>query len=1215
MAFAVALGLGSGIAAKPQPAAAAITSGDFLKTDGKYLKNNYGTGEVVQLRGTNVGGWLAQEDWMSPLGENASDRTGWTADASANAGSAGLALDGDRTTAWNTGANQTSGQWFQVDLGTPTLFNRIYLDAAGLTGDYPRGYQILVSNDAVSWKDAASGEGAVQQTVVRFAPQVARYIRVAQTGGSATNWWSIAEFNIFSDPVLHNGNFTASASSSGTGTSAANALDGDVDTRWTSGAGQSPNQTFTIHLGKNTEVSRVLIDAGPSSPGDYPRGYEVWGLTDGTWKKYASGYGSSRIVYAEFWWAAWMTDIRIVQTGSHSNWWSIAEVAVYGGGSFERSGWTVTASSSDPSMPPTHMKDNDAATRWSTGAAQSSGQWVQIDMGAAITFNQIVLDTAKNSVEEQDYPRAYDVQVSKDGANWTPVAQGQGRVKATPINFPAVSARYIKISLTASASNWWSIGELNVYLNNDDYTLFKTLKARFGDATTESIYTTHQNTWIQESDLDRIASMGLNVIRLPIAWFEIVNEDGTIKSNAWDQIDWFIAEAAERDIYTLLDLHTVPGGGCPWGSCGRVGPNPNEFWTNAAHQDMVVDIWEAVAARYNGNPAVAGYDLINEPLIDYGEDADDVKQKSDYYHRLYTAVRAIDPDHTIYIAAFFDWANIAKPHAAPYHWTNVVYEIHPYEMPGGKDYNAQNALVEKQLLEVAKKLEDPEYGVPVLYGEFSLYHYDDVWAKFLNGLNALNVSWTNWSYKVRGGMYEGIGGYWGYYNSNPNPVPIMNTETASTIAAKLGQFGTSQFQPNQSFIDTVGKVSRGGVYMLPLPLEQSGWSASASSTEPGGSPANAIDWDAATRWSSGAPQSNGQWFQVNLGKKETFEQLIFETGSGSTWDYARAFDVQVSNDGANWTTVATKQGFGHKIVVSFAPVHAQYVRIVQTGSAPEWWSIAELHLYGEPALDRSGVSTSASSTAPGESPANAIDADAATRWSTGAPQASGQYLQLDLGKPQPFNRVLVDAGSYANDYMRGYEIQVSQDGAQWTTVASGSNQQPAMLVTFPNQYARYVKLVQTGASSSWWSVTDLRVFGELERSRAGWTATAFSTEAGGSASNALDGNDATRWSSGVAQAESQWFEVNMGARQWFNHLVIDAGASSGDYARDYIVQVTSDIDASTGWPTNWRTVANGEGTGPVITVNFGIVHEQFVRVLTKDSSGNWWSIHELRVFE
>lgn len=39
----------------------------FLKTDGKVMRNNFGSGNVVQLRGTNVGGWLVMEEWQSPV--------------------------------------------------------------------------------------------------------------------------------------------------------------------------------------------------------------------------------------------------------------------------------------------------------------------------------------------------------------------------------------------------------------------------------------------------------------------------------------------------------------------------------------------------------------------------------------------------------------------------------------------------------------------------------------------------------------------------------------------------------------------------------------------------------------------------------------------------------------------------------------------------------------------------------------------------------------------------------------------------------------------------------------------------------------------------------------------------------------------------------------------------------------------------------------------
>lgn len=56
-------------------AEAAIASSDFLKTNGKVLRNNYGNGDTVYLRGTNAGGYLVQEFWMTPTDYSYSNYT------------------------------------------------------------------------------------------------------------------------------------------------------------------------------------------------------------------------------------------------------------------------------------------------------------------------------------------------------------------------------------------------------------------------------------------------------------------------------------------------------------------------------------------------------------------------------------------------------------------------------------------------------------------------------------------------------------------------------------------------------------------------------------------------------------------------------------------------------------------------------------------------------------------------------------------------------------------------------------------------------------------------------------------------------------------------------------------------------------------------------------------------------------------------------------
>ena len=61
-------------------------------------------------------------------------------------------------------------------------------------------------------------------------------------------------------------------------------------------------------------------------------------------------------------------------------------------------------------------------------------------------------------------------------------------------------------------------------------------------------------------------------------------------------------------------------------------------------------------------------------------------------------------------------------------------------------------------------------------------------------------------------------------------------------------------------------------------------------------------------------------------------------------------------------------------------------------------------------------------------------------------------------------------------------------------------------------------------------------------SRTGWVATA-SSDGGGAPANALDGNEATRWSTGVPQANGEWFQVDMTAAQTFDQITLDAGGS------------------------------------------------------------------------
>jgi hypothetical protein len=139
------------------------------------------------------------------------DKKSWIASASVKDGSflfsgdkipvdvaAANAIDGDHWTGWRdmTGV-QYPGQWFQVDMRQTQTFSRIILDNTWALWDSPDRYAVSASQDGTSWSDPiATGSGQLGMTIIDFPVQNARYIRVTQTGTSATYHWSIYEFDV-----------------------------------------------------------------------------------------------------------------------------------------------------------------------------------------------------------------------------------------------------------------------------------------------------------------------------------------------------------------------------------------------------------------------------------------------------------------------------------------------------------------------------------------------------------------------------------------------------------------------------------------------------------------------------------------------------------------------------------------------------------------------------------------------------------------------------------------------------------------------------------------------------------------------------------------------------------------------------------------------------------------------------------------------------------
>ncbi|HUW60572.1 MAG TPA: HEAT repeat domain-containing protein [Candidatus Bathyarchaeia archaeon] len=122
--------------------------------------------------------------------------------ASDNAAEAGNAIDGKPETRWTTGTNQAPGQWFQIDLGWPAEVSRVVLDSTNSGGDYPKKYEVYVSDNTQDWGEpVAKGRGDQPVTDIACTPKAGRYVRIVQTGQKDGLWWSIHELKIEKRPL------------------------------------------------------------------------------------------------------------------------------------------------------------------------------------------------------------------------------------------------------------------------------------------------------------------------------------------------------------------------------------------------------------------------------------------------------------------------------------------------------------------------------------------------------------------------------------------------------------------------------------------------------------------------------------------------------------------------------------------------------------------------------------------------------------------------------------------------------------------------------------------------------------------------------------------------------------------------------------------------------------------------------------------------------
>ncbi|MFA6103346.1 MAG: discoidin domain-containing protein [Victivallaceae bacterium] len=200
------------------------------------------------------------------------------------------AVDGDRNTRWSSVPED--GQWLELDLGAVKKLSglKILWETA-----FAKEYEVLVSNDKpIQYKDwkkvYSTSDGAGGQENIKFDEQSARFIRLNLIKRGTGYGFSIFEIALLPEagksesevPVVNTSSgIKVRASSVETpNLSADKAIDGDVNTRWSSVCKDEQWIEFDFGIAKSFDGLTIIWELA------FAREYNILVSNDGKkWKK------------------------------------------------------------------------------------------------------------------------------------------------------------------------------------------------------------------------------------------------------------------------------------------------------------------------------------------------------------------------------------------------------------------------------------------------------------------------------------------------------------------------------------------------------------------------------------------------------------------------------------------------------------------------------------------------------------------------------------------------------------------------------------------------------------------------------------------------------------------------------------------------------------------------------------------------------------------
>jgi aryl-phospho-beta-D-glucosidase BglC (GH1 family) len=269
-----------------------------------------------------------------------------------------------------------------------------------------------------------------------------------------------------------------------------------------------------------------------------------------------------------------------------------------------------------------------------------------------------------------------------------------------------------------------------------------------------------REAFIREEDFAEIKSWGANCIRIPFNYrlLEFEDKPFSLNEKGLDFLDKAVEWCIEHGLYCIIDMHALPGAQNPdWHSDCMGKP---EFFTNEFNQNRYYRLWHFIANRYKNVPNVAGYDVMNEPVLPLSEEG----RLKDVYEKVTKEIRDTGSKQIIFLEGNIFGQRI-KPLGKPKD-DNTAYSVHAYPPPPfvfhlepsahypGRIYGIMWNRQKFELLARPYHSFVEGIKVPLYVGEFGVNARDGYYGELKWVKDALDIfkkfgwSWTYWTYKT-----------------------------------------------------------------------------------------------------------------------------------------------------------------------------------------------------------------------------------------------------------------------------------------------------------------------------------------------------------------------------------------------------------------------------------------------------------------------------------